>query len=203
MRIIGKKIIPVLLGIMAATSVSAQESEDEDKNKLSLDELPKYDVPRDLFMPEAKGFAKLRAFTLDHWTRIRLTNHPLYHYVLSAAKFRAYFTYCKRNDLNVDMGPINKLSLMNLIEIVSAQYEEPEWANFVGLSDDQTRQYLADVSHDVYAFEFAAALSVQNEDRVKMEATTQQYCLLVEKKNFDEYIGLLATAKRQLPADKQ
>ncbi|WP_262689901.1 hypothetical protein [Kordiimonas aestuarii] len=175
----------------------------EKQDSLSLDVLPHYDVPHDLFQPEPKDFAKLRVFTLDQWTRIRLTNHPLYHYVLAAAKFRAYYTYCKRNDLNVDMVPISKLSIMNLIEIISAQYEEPEWAKFIGMTDDQTRQYLADLAHDVYAFEFAAALSEQNEERVKMEATTQQYCLLVEKKNFDEYIGLLATAKRQLPADKR
>ncbi|WP_417450033.1 hypothetical protein [Kordiimonas sp.] len=201
MQIFSRFFTPFLLGFIALSSVSAQEA--GNKDRLSLENLPTYDVPRNLFEAEEAGLAKLRTFTLDQWSRIRLTNHPLYHYVLAAAKFRAYINYCKRHDLNVDMAPINKLALMNLIEINSAQYEEPEWANFVGKEDNDTKRYLWDVSHDVYAFEFAAALADMGVSRTEIGATIQQYCLTIAKPNFEEYVGLLATAKRQLPVDKQ
>jgi hypothetical protein len=188
-----------------SASILAQENDIDDsgKDRLKVGGLPHYDVPEDLFTPENDEFAGLRMFTLEQWTRIRLTNHPLYQYVLSAAKFRAYATYCKRHELNVNLKFINRLVTMNLIEIITAQYEEPEWAKFVGMSDDQTREWLSDMAHDVYAFEFAAALSEQNEDREDKEASTQQYCLLVEKQSFADYVGLLATARRQLPEAKR
>lgn len=205
MRVFKPVLALFLLGSLISAPAFAQEKDIDEsgKDRLNVGDLPHYDVPEDLYTPEGDSFAALRLFTLEQWTRIRLTNHPLYHYVLSAAKFRAYSSYCKRHELNVNMKPINRLATMNLIEIITSQYEEPEWAKFVGMTDDQTRAWLSDMAHDVYAFEFAAALSTQNEDRESKEASTQQYCLLVEKQSSADYIGLAATARRQLPENKR
>jgi hypothetical protein len=205
MRVLIQFFAVIFFAFSVSASIAAQENDIEGsgQDRLNIGDLPHYDVPEDLYTPEVDAFAALRLFTLEQWTRIRLTNHPLYHYVLAAAKFRAYSSYCKRHELNVNMKPINRLVTMNLIEIITSQYEEPEWAKFVGMSDDQAREWLSDMAHDVYAFEFAAALSTQNEDRVAKEASTQQYCLLIEKQSFADYVGLQATARRQLPEDKR
>ncbi|WP_417465483.1 hypothetical protein [Kordiimonas sp.] len=173
------------------------------KEKASVLDVPHYEVPEQLFLPEDKGLAELRVFTMEQWTRIRLTNHTLYHYVLAASKFRAYVNYCKRHDLNVDLTPINRLVHMNLTEIITAQWEEPEWAKFVGKEDNTTRDYIRDLAFDVYAFEFAAALADLSTERNELGSTVQQYCLTIAKPYYDEYIGLQATARRQLPVDKR
>ncbi|WP_417461614.1 hypothetical protein [Kordiimonas sp.] len=195
---LSSKIFSLFLPLcLATTAVQAQQY--APKEKASVLDVPDYEVPEGLFQPEDKGLADLRVFTMEQWTRIRLTNHPLYHYVLAASKFRAYVNYCKRHDLNVDLVPINSLIHMNLTEIITAQWEEPEWAKFVGKEDDTTREYIRDVAFDVYAFEFAAALADLSANRKELGTTVQQYCLTIAKPYYEEYIGLRATAMRQLP----
>lgn len=195
---LSSKIFSLFLPLcLAFSSAHAQQYKPQDP--ATVLDVPHYEVPPNLFLPEDEGLASLRVFTMEQWTRIRLTNHPLYHYVLAASKFRAYVNYCKRHDLNVDLIPINSLVHMNLTEIITAQWEEPEWAKFVGKEDDVTRNYIRDVGFDVYAFEFAAALADLSANRKELGTTIQQYCLTIAKTNYEEYVGLRATAMRQLP----
>jgi len=155
-------------------------------------------VPDQLFTPETKALNDLRMWSFDKWLGVRQTNHPLYHYALGAARFRAYLNFCKRHDMNVDMHPIETLAIGNLVNIISAHYEEPEWGAFTGMSDDAIRAFLSDMARDIYAYEFSNAI---REQQIAKEASGQinkHYCESIARASFQDYVALRATAKREI-----
>lgn len=155
-------------------------------------------VPDPLFKAESAALSELRRWSLDKWQMVRKTNHPLYHNALGVIRFRTYIQLCRRTDLKVDMATLDEMAAANLSEIVAAHYEEPEWAKFSGMPDDAIRTYLADVGQDIYAFEYAMALTEQRTAKDLSEQTTKAFCTGIAKENHDNYIALRATAKRQL-----
>lgn len=161
-------------------------------------ETPTITVPDPIFKAENSKLAALRLWSMEKWMTVRKTNHPLYHYALNSARFRAYHNICKRHDLNVDLTLLNELALWNLSEIVIAHYEEPEWANFEGLNEDAIRTFIGDLGQDIYAFEYAVALNDLQDAKELAGSTTKAYCTSIAKENYDSYIVLRATAKRQL-----
>ena len=178
--------IILLLTCFATEPASAQE-----------EAAPEYRVPDRLYEPDTEELAELRQFTTDKWLGVRTTRHQLYGYVRGAAAFRAYVHFCKRHDLNVDMKPINRLAVGNLVEITSAHFEEPQWGKLAGLSDDAIRAFLSDQAQDVYAFEFAHAIEAAKTAQAASGETTVAYCKTIEHERYQDYIGLLATARRQ------
>lgn len=157
-----------------------------------------FTVPDKLFDPETKALNDLRIWSFEKWLGVRQTNHPLYHYPLGAARFRAYLHFCKRHQLNVDMHPIETLAIGNLVEIISAHYEETEWAAFKDLNDDDIRSFLSDLARDIYAYEYANAVTEQKTAKEASGKINKFYCEDIARENFQDYVALRATAKRQL-----
>jgi hypothetical protein len=155
-------------------------------------------VPDPLFMPEAKALSDLRLWSFDKWLSVRQTNHPQYHYPLGAVRFRAYLHFCKRHQLNVDMHPVETLANRYLVGSISAHFEEPEWGAFKDMNEDQIRAFLTDLGRDIYAYEFAGAIAAMKTTKDASGKTNKAYCEDIANENFQDYVALRATAKREL-----
>ncbi len=165
---------------------------------LNAQDEPSFPIPDPLFEAEDPDLAALRSWSMDKWMAVRKTNHPLYHNALGAARFRSYVYFCRRHELNVNMPVLNELALKNLSNIIIAHFEETEWSKFGDMDPADVRRFLSDLGQDIYAFEYAMAITEKNEAKARQEMTTQSYCASIAKENQDNYIALRATAKRQL-----
>lgn len=157
-----------------------------------------YTVPDPIFEMENAALAELRGWSLDKWFTVRTTNHPLYTYAMETVRFRAYQHICRRHDLNVDMTTLNEVAVGNLSEVIAAHYEEAEWLKFGNMSERDIRTFIADVGHDIYAFEYASALADIRATKEETGDTTKAFCTGIAKEYQDSYIALRATARRKL-----
>lgn len=191
-----KRQILLALGALGLTAALALPASTQDTE--STPETGSVSVPDTLFEPETKALNDLRIWSVEKWLGVRQTNHPLYHYPLGAARLRAYLHFCKRHQLNVDMHPIETLAIGNLVEIMSAHYEETEWAAFKDMDEDAIRGFLADMARDLYAYEFANAVTEQTTAKEASGKINKFYCEDIARENFQDYVALRATAKREL-----
>ncbi|TNE63890.1 MAG: hypothetical protein EP335_08820 [Alphaproteobacteria bacterium] len=144
---------------------------------------------------------ELRSFSLSLWPRFRDTNQQYYTYVRAATDFRAYLDVCKRHDLNVHLESVNRLAVRYLEEIVTAHYEEPEWAKLEGKTDAEKKALITDFANDVLAFEYGLTLVAFREKAKATGLSDKQYCESIVREYQNKYIALLATARRQLESN--
>lgn len=145
-----------------------------------------------------KTVEELRVISQEWWQQFRRTNQRQYKYIGEAAQFRAYLQVCKRNDLNVNMESINTLSNRHMQQILLAIFKEAEYAIIETLDKEQQAALMADLASDAYGFEFGYRIAHQRAIINVSGGTTNNYCAQVEKDNFDKYIALRATAKREI-----
>lgn len=174
-------LISVCVGSVASAQVRKGTSLLDDRGGLMVPENPE----------------DLRTVSLELWLKFHQTNQRLYNYVREASEFRAYIHTCKRHDLNVNMAPIHALSLRNLKQIILAHYEEPEFAVIEALNKEQQASLIDDIVGDIYAFEYGQKVAQQETTIAASKTTRQSFCEGVAEQNFEKYVALLATARRQ------
>ncbi|MCJ9427848.1 hypothetical protein [Kordiimonas marina] len=141
---------------------------------------------------------QLRASTLSLWPRFRDTSQQYYTYVRAAADMRAYFHSCTRNDLTPHMNTVNRLAVKYLETIVTAHYEENEWAAIHAMTPKEKAAILTDFANDVLAFEYGLSLAAFEARKTASGKTPLAYCQGIAREYQANYIPLLATARREL-----
>jgi len=143
---------------------------------------------------------QLRAFTLSLWPRFRDTSQQYYTYVRAAADMRAYFHSCTRNDLTPHMNTVSRLAVKYLETILTAHYEENEWAALNAMTPREKAAILTDFANDVLAFEYGLSLAAFEARKTASGKTPLAYCQGIAREYQTNYIALLATARRELDA---
>lgn len=139
----------------------------------------------------------LRLITVEIWQRTRQTNQRLYSFAREAAQFRGYYNICRRHELNVDIEPINALAMRNLQQILLAHYEEPELAVLEAMPEEAQGPFVLDLAGDLYAFEYGSASTTILDAIAKSGDTRQTFCKRIAEENYNKYIALRATTKRE------
>lgn len=193
--------ILALLTFATPTFVLAQTAQETGKpvqSVLPADDNPLVDGDDRNGMWVPKNIAELRLISQEWWQQFRRTNQRQYKYIGEAADFRAYLQVCKRHELNVDMESIHALSIRHMQQILLALFKEAEYAIIETLTKEQQAALMADLASDAYSFEFGYRIAHQRAIINVSGGTTNNYCVQVEKGNFDKYIALRATAKREI-----
>lgn len=141
---------------------------------------------------------ELKSVSMSLWLKFRRTNQALYNFIRESSEFKAYAHACKRHDLNVNLAPINQLAHRNLQQIILAHYEEPDYAVLEAMPKQAQADLMKDIASDLYGFEYGYRVAQQDSVIKTNGITTNNYCIQVEGANYQKYIALLATAKRQL-----
>jgi len=149
-------------------------------------------------MPVPKDLQDLKNLSLTFWLKFRQTDHRLYSYINKAAKFHAYTNVCKRNQLNISMGPIVELANKYLQASIPAHYEELDFAVLEPLSKEKQQIFLDDMSSDLYAFEYGYRVAIQNQNIKESGKSKKVYCQDIEHESKLDYVSLRAIAKIQL-----
>lgn len=178
-----------LTGALFATDAAAQD----DTRKISpLDDRGGMPIP--------KSLQDLKNLSLSFWIKFRATNQHYYVFVNEAAEFHAYSNLCKRHELSVSMDKITTVAHQFIEATVPSHYDEPELALLEPLSKDDLRAFTADMSSDVYAFEYGYRLAKLMQTIEKSRKTPKAFCRANATRYKDSYIALFMSARRTLNA---
>lgn len=191
-------MIVITISLFAPTLVLAQDAQQPAQPIIELEPNP-FDEGDDrdgMWVP--KNITDLRLISQEWWQKFRRTNQRQYKYVGEAAEFRAYLQVCKRHELNVDMESINALSNRHLQQILLALFKEAEYGIIESHTKEQQAELMADLASDAFSFEFGYRIAQQTAIINVSGGTTNNHCEQVEQVNFQKYIALRATAKREI-----
>lgn len=183
-----RNIILSCLVLLLLGSHISQAQQPRNRSDIIIDERAGLPVPE---KPE-----DLRLITVEIWQRTRQTNQRLFSFAREAAQFRGYYNICRRHELNVDIEPINALALRNLQQILLAHYEEPEFAILEAMPEEAQGPFILDLAGDLYAFEYGSASSTLMNAIAQSGNTRQTFCTRIADENYNKYIALRATTRR-------